>query len=327
MNQTRQLRFLLLSLLLLLVTGCSVKRFAVNKLGNALAESGTTYSADDDPDLVEGAIPFSLKLIESLLAASPNHRGMLFAAASGFTQYGYAFVQQRAERLESVDLAQATEGKARARRLYLRARNYGLRGLETRHKGFTEQLRANPRAAASVVTRQEVPLLYWTAAAWGAAIAVSKEVPEIVADQLQMEALIDRALELDEQFEFGAIHGFLISYEPSRQGAAGDPYERSRKHFDRAVALSNGQMASPYVSLAEAVSVNTQNRTEFEALLQQALAINPDARPEWRLANLIMQRRARWLLSRVDELFLDASKESAPGPDFLGTRLPQVRLP
>src|SRR5688572_8890441 len=314
MNQTGHLRLLLLGLLVLTLTGCSVKRFAVNKLGNALAESGTTYSADDDPELVEGAIPFSLKLIESLLAASPNHRGMLFAAASGFTQYSYAFVQQRAERLEAVDLAQATEQKARARRLYLRARDYGLRGLETRHKGFREQLRANPRAAASAATIREVDLLYWTAAAWGAAISVSKEIPEIVADQLLMEALVDRALELDEQFDFGAIHGLLISYEPSRQGVAGDPYERSRKHVERAVALSNGQLVSPYVSLAEAVSVNTQNRAEFESLLEKALAINTDARPEWRLANLILQRRARWLLTRVDELFLDGPTQPAARP-------------
>jgi len=42
-------------------------------------------------------------------------------------------------------------------------------------------------------------------------------------------------------------------------------------------------------------------------LLQQALAINPDVKPEWRLANLVMQRRAKWLLSRTDQLFLRAS--------------------
>ena len=29
------------------------------------------------------------------------------------------------------------------------------------------------------------------------------------------------------------------------------------------------------------------------------------ARPEWRLENLLMQRRARWLLARVDELFVE----------------------
>jgi predicted anti-sigma-YlaC factor YlaD len=52
------------------------------------------------------------------------------------------------------------------------------------------------------------------------------------------------------------------------------------------------------------VSVQKQDVKQFESLLQQALAINPDAHPETRLANLVMQRRARWLLSRKSELFL-----------------------
>ena len=288
----------------LALSACSVKRFAVNKLGNSLAESGTTYSGDNDPQLVEGAIPFSLKLIESLLSTSPNHRGMLFAAASGFTQYSYAFVQQRADSLEQTNLAAAQETRTRARRLYLRGRDYGLHGLETRHKNFQQLLRADPRAAVRVTTVKEVALLYWTAAAWGAAISISKEIPDLVADQPQVEALIDRALELDEAWDFGSLHAFLISYEPSRPAGPGDPYERSRKHFQRVVELTRGQLASPYVSLAEAVSVAKQDRQEFESLLKQALAVDADARPEWRLSNLIMQKRARWLLSRMDELFL-----------------------
>ncbi|MGH9675873.1 MAG: TRAP transporter TatT component family protein, partial [Candidatus Acidiferrum sp.] len=67
----------------------------------------------------------------------------------------------------------------------------------------------------------------------------------------------------------------------------------------------------PYVSFAESVSIQKQNRAEFESMLQQALAVDPDARPEWRLNNLIMQRRARWLLSRGDELFLDQANKEA----------------
>jgi hypothetical protein len=153
--------------------------------------------------------------------------------------------------------------------------------------------------------RKDVALLYWTAAAWGAAVSLSKDDPHLVADQPLFEALIDRALELDETFEHGAIHGFLISYEPARQGGTGDPNERARHHFDRAVALTHGQSAGPFVSFAEAVAVATQNRAEFRSLLERALAVDPDAKAEWRLANLIMQRRARWLLSREDELFLD----------------------
>jgi predicted anti-sigma-YlaC factor YlaD len=291
--------------LALLAGGCSINRFAVNKLGDALAGSGTTFASDDDPEFIAQAVPFSLKLIESLLSASPQHRGLLLAATSGFTQYSWAFVQQDAERLEDEDLARAREARLRARRLYLRALGYGLRGLATRHDGFGERLRADPSAAVGVATRDDVPLLYWTAAAWGAALALSKDDPEAVADLPLVQALIDRALELDEEFDAGAIHGFLISYEPARQGGRGDPLERSRTHFERAVELSGGQLASPFVSYAEAVSLSRQDRREFEAMLNRALAVDPDARPEWRLANLIVQRRARWLLSRVDQLFLD----------------------
>ncbi|HYV88049.1 MAG TPA: TRAP transporter TatT component family protein, partial [Candidatus Polarisedimenticolia bacterium] len=81
---------------------------------------------------------------------------------------------------------------------------------------------------------------------------------------------------------------------------------RARQHFARVLELSNGRLAMPFVSLAESVSVEKQDKAEFESLLQKALAIQIEAMPEARLANTQAQRRARWLLSRVDELFLAA---------------------
>jgi predicted anti-sigma-YlaC factor YlaD len=296
----------LLSLLLALgAGGCSVKRFAANQIADTLASSGSSVAADDDPDLIRDAAPFNLKLMESTLTETPRHRGLLLATCGSFTQYTYAFVQQEAEAAEDRDLAVADALRARARRLYFRARGYGLRGLEVRHADFGQRLRSDPAAAVAAADRKDVPLLYWTAACWGLAIAISKDQPDVVADQPQVEALIDRALALDEGFDSGAIHSFLISYEPSRLRGEGDPLARARRHFDRAMELSGGQQAGPLVTLAETVSVKNQNRVEFESLLQQALAINPDARPEWRLNNLIMQRRARWLLSRADLLFYE----------------------
>lgn len=286
-------------------SGCSVKKFAINKLGDSIASGGAAYASDSDLELVGGALPFSLKLIESLLAESPRHRGLLFAASSGFTQFAYVYVQQEAEAREDQNLSEASLLKTRARRLYLRARDYGLRGLEVKHPGFSKDLRENPKRAVRIARKSDVPLLYWTAAAWGAAISLSKDNPGLLADQPYVEALIDRALQLDETFDSGAIHGFLISYEPARQGVQGDPLARSRKHFEREVELTHGQFASPFVALAETVSVNQQDRAEFTALLNRALAIDPDLKPEWRLANLVMQRRARWLLARADQLFAE----------------------
>jgi predicted anti-sigma-YlaC factor YlaD len=295
----------LFAAILMFGTGCSPKQLAVNSLADALAGSGTTFGSDNDPELIRDAAPFSLKLMESVLAEAPKHKGLLTAASSSFTQYAYAFVVQDADQLETRDIAGANLLRDRARKLLIRGRDYGLRGLEVAHPDFAAQLRANPRQTVQQATKSDVPLLYWTAAAWGAAITISKNQPELVSDQVIFEAMIDRALALDEAYEAGSIHSMLISYEPSRQGAAGDAEARSREHFRKAVALSNGKMAGPYVSLAEAITVQTQKKAEFVSLLNQALAINVDERPEWRLANLIMQQRARWLLSRVDELFVE----------------------
>ncbi|MBI3418243.1 MAG: hypothetical protein HY043_23380 [Verrucomicrobia bacterium] len=298
----------LLGCLFIGASGCSIKKMGVNKLGDALAGGGTAFTSDDDPELVKAAVPFSLKLMESLLNESPRHRGLLFATASGFTQYAYAFVQQDADELEDKDLEAATAMRARAKRLFIRARNYGLRGLSLRQPDFEKALRTNPKSAVRFTKKVDVPLLYWTAASWAAAISLSKDNPQLVSEQPIIEALIDRALELDESFSHGAIHSFLITYEMSRQGAAGDPVARAKRHLDRALELSGGNEASPLIAYAETVSVGRQNVKEFDALLQRALAIDADAHPESKLVNLVMQRRARWLVTQREKLFLVTEK-------------------
>ncbi len=286
-------------------SGCSIRRFAMNKAADAIAQSGTTFASDDDPDLIKAAAPFSLKLMESFLAENPRHAGLLSAAASGFTQYAFAFVQQEADEIEERDLAAAEALRTRARKLYLRAQKYGLRALQVKHPGFAKALFSDPKQTVRALKKTDVPMLYWTAASWASAISLSKNNPELIGEIPAVEALIDRALELDENYNDGAIHSFLISYEMSRQGLTGDATLRARQHFERAVALSRGKNASPFVALAEAVTIQKQNAKEFESLLNQALAIDPDANPDTRLVNTIMQRRARWLLSRKADLFLE----------------------
>jgi predicted anti-sigma-YlaC factor YlaD len=277
---------------------------AVNSLGNALAGGGSTFASDDDPELVRQAVPFSLKTMEALLEESPRHKGLLLAAARGFTQYTFAFVQQDADFEEEKDLAAATALRERAVRLYLRGRDYGFRGLEVALPRFSERLRTDPASALASARREHVPLLYWTAAAWGGAMALAKSDSSLTADQHLAEALMMRALTLDESFELGAIHDFFISYEAGRSSVGGS-VAGAREHFERALQLAHGQRAWPYVSFAESASVGTQDRNEFERLLREALAIDPNQAKDQRLSNLLAQRRARWLLSRADELFVE----------------------
>jgi len=288
-----------------LTGGCSIERYATGKVADALSVTGGSFASDPDMELIREASPFGLKLMENVLESQPDHQELLTALARGFVQYAYAFVALDGDIAESESLVRAEALRERARKLYLRAREYGLRALEVCEPGFRAEFERDPRAAASLLRRPAMDALYWTAAAWGASLALSKDRPDAVADQPALEALLDRTLLVDESYGEGALRSILVSYEPSRIGGERGARDRARRQFERAVELSRGLSAAPYVALAEAVSVAKQDRQEFLALLDAALAIDVDAAPERRVENLVHQRRARWLVSRVDELFLE----------------------
>jgi predicted anti-sigma-YlaC factor YlaD len=293
--------------LLVLSAACSIKKIAVNKLGNMLASSGSTFESDEDPELVAAAIPFGLKLYEGLLAESPKHTGLLLAAASGFTEYAYAFIDLKAEEAKEESVDRANELRERARKMYLRAHGYGMRGLESKYPGFGAALDNDAVTALKRVRKTDVPLLYWTAASLGLAISSSKGSPEMIGQLPLVEMMVNRIVELDETFDNGAVPEFLITLEAARSGVKLEDQEAAmRRHFDRAIEISKGKRAGTYVSFAENADEPVQNAAEFKSMLEKALAIDVDADPNTRLANVIAQRRARWLLAHQSDLFLEA---------------------
>ncbi|MFC1696014.1 TRAP transporter TatT component family protein [Pseudomonadota bacterium] len=290
---------------LLCLGGCSIKQIAISKMGDSLAESGSVYASDDDIELVGAALPFSLKTIEGLLVEVPEHKGLLITAASGFTQYSYVYVDLEALELEPAHPDRAAELKLRAKKLYLRGRSYALRAVELTQSHFIKELRRDPDATLSGFTEKNIPELYWLSLSWAAAIAADKSDMGMVADLNLIEPIMQRCLELDESYDKGALHEFMISYQGGRSPMQGGGPALAREHFARARELSGDIRVNSLVSLADSVSIGEQNRGEFELLLQQALDFNVDVYPQTRLANLVSQKRARLLLSRSDSYFLE----------------------
>lgn len=272
-------------------------------MATALSGAADEFARDEDPELIKGAMPFSLKLMETVLREDPKNTEILVSLCKGFSQYAYGFVLQDAEEIEDKDRTAAQAGKARAVKLFLRGRNYGLRYIEQKHPTFTTDLKADPKKAVQALTKADVPVIFWTAVGWAGAISVSKDMfmlPELP----RIEALINRALELDETYDNGAIHGFLMSYEMSRPFAqTGKAAALAKSHYERALALNGGKLAGLHVAYAESAMVMTKNRAEFERLLNLALKIDANEAPENRIINLIFQRRARFLLSKINRLF------------------------
>jgi predicted anti-sigma-YlaC factor YlaD len=293
--------------------GCSLKRMAVNSVANTIAEGGDVFARDDDPELVRDAVPFGLKTMEMLLETVPKHRGLLLAACQGYAQYAYGFLQLDAEEIEPVNYERAAQLKERALKLFLRARDFGVRGLEVKHRGLGSNLLARPDSVLRGLKRDDLPLIYWTAAAWGSAINLGKDRPDLTADIAVVKALIERGLALDETYDHGALHAAMIVMESLPPAMGGSP-QRAHQHFKRAVELSGGLTPVPYVTLAQSVSVAAQNRAEFRDLLDKAIAIDPERDPHERLQTLLLQRKARSLLAREDELFLEPDTTHAEAP-------------
>ncbi len=305
-------------LLLFLTTGCSIRRAAINMVGDALASGNSVYETDEDLELVGAALPFGLKLMESLLAESPEHPGLLLTSCKGFVLYSYAFVHYEAEVAEETDLDRSRALRKRAGRLYLRALKYGLRGLERSYPGFEKELYLDPQNAVSRIgpkkPDRDLPFLYWSAAALGLAISVSRDDAAMLARLPEVEALLSRGLELDEEWEEGSFHQFKVQLAGAKVG--GEDRDLIDTHYERALELSMGRNAGLYLAYAEAVSVPNQDMPEFRSLVRKTLDIDPDQDPSKRLLNLIAQRRALWLLTHSDELILDAGDVS----EFKGGR-------
>lgn len=297
----------------LLVPGLALAWVGCSPMGmvaDALAEQGDVFSRDEDPELVRDAIPFGLKTYESILDSVPEHRGLLLATGSGFIQYGYAFVAQDADLVDADDVREARRLRSRAKKLFLRGRDYALRVLELAHPDFVHNLRADPEGTLAKTTADDAPALYWAGTGWTAALMVEKGDLGLIADLPLGASLVRRSAALDPSYNQGAAHEILISYEGSRPEAMGGSPAKAREHYAKALELSMGRRASVHLALAESVSVRAQDLKEFKALLEKALAVDPDADPSQRLVNLLSHRRARWLKSRIPDLFLEAEEEN-----------------
>jgi predicted anti-sigma-YlaC factor YlaD len=293
-----------LTLCILLFASCSIKQMAVNSMADALSADGTSvFASDDDPELVGEALPFALKSMEAILQATPRHRKLLIATCAGFVQYGHAFVLQPAETLENENLQAARKNRERAKRLFLRARQYGIQALDINHPGFAEAIFADPVAALEGMDRKDVAPLYWTGVAWGSAISADKSDMSLIGDLPIITAIMETALKLNPGWHNGAIHEFFIVYDSARSEAGGGGPARVEYHFSRAMALNQGRSISPLVLLAESACIKQQNRQRFESLLKQSLAFDANRYPEYRLANIMARRKARHLLDNVDSFF------------------------
>ncbi len=299
-------------LLFLACFGCSsIQRTAVKQIGKSLANEKTmeVIVSDDDPELVWDAMPFALKTMEVMLAQDPTNTDLLLGLASAYIQYAHGHLGTEAQKLENADYNKSMHLWKRTHKLSLRGRDYALNALESRHPGFKKGIIENTESTLSETTIDDVPFLYWAAVGWAGAVSADKNDMDNIAELPVAGAIMNRVLELDESYNDGAAHEFLIAYEGSRPELSGAGDKKAKEHFDKAVEYTKGKKAYPYVVYAETVAVKQQNLQLFNKLINEALEVDVDGVKRWRLSNTIAHEHALWLKDQIPELFIDYTEE------------------
>jgi hypothetical protein len=281
--------------LLVLMAACSPRHLILQGVASELAVQGS--NPEEDLVLARDASAFYLKLSESVLRETPGNLPLATAVASGFTQYAYAFVQFEAERIESKDAQAAQKLRKRAARLYRRAHGHAMAALEHQTPGFATALASNLPADWPRLRRDQVDLVYWASASWGAWITMSKDEPEVVADLPLAIRLARLAWDADPGHGAGSLASLMGSFEAARPGGS---LTQASRYFDQAITLGAGKNAGPLLGKAESIALPTGDRVAFEALLKQALAASEVHHD---LQNSVLRERALWLLETADDLF------------------------
>ncbi|MFQ5960431.1 MAG: TRAP transporter TatT component family protein [Candidatus Methylomirabilales bacterium] len=292
----------------LAASGCGpvVKRTTIASATEIFQDGQTVFYREEDLELAEQALASQLKLLEVFIEAAPDNEDLLLQASQGFGAYTFAFVEDKiAEYHNDPQLAHVQ--RERARRLYLRGRDYGLRVLSLRHEPFATARTADLPAFREMLqplSKEDVPAIFWAAYGWGGAINWSRNHPDMIADVPRVVAMMRRALELDEKYFFAGPHLFFGVYYAARSPALGGNPSRAKFHLDRALDLTGGKLLLVRLFLADPYAVQTQDRALFETQVRLILDAPDDLSPQHRLLNEVAKIRAQLLRKRTDELFL-----------------------
>jgi len=299
-------KFLIISVVLacLFASACSLKKMTTRTVGDISWDGSAILESEPDVQLArKNTIPLIISL-EVFSAGDPNDRRYLALLAKSYSQYAFGFLEEDMIRYHDRDNEKYGESRARADIFYDKGKNYGQRSLATKSsmaKALNGPL-PDMEKALNGWGKKDVPVLFWSAFAWGNWLNLHKDDPTAFVDTPRVQALAERAVELEPDYNYGAGLSLLGAIHASRPPMLGGDPKKAMEYFDRAIEAAPNYLMNK-VMAAQYAAVQTQDRALFKRLLNEVLAADAAALPEQRLANELAKRRAALLLERMGEYF------------------------
>jgi predicted anti-sigma-YlaC factor YlaD len=241
-------------------------------------------SCASNPAFVGKMLPGIIARDEKKLAQNPSDNDLILETGQYYISYANAFIQGPAEMLPPSQFAVRDREK-------LRAKEYYLKGVEILN-------------TASNVD-DDTAFLYWKAAGTLAAFSVD---PLDVNQGLKLGSaisMLEHAYEIDPGWGNGTLDEMFFTLYSSLPGALGGDAKMAESAFKKAEEKSGGRHTGLYITYATSISVPNQNYTEFKAMLNKAIAINPSDDKDAALVNKINIKKAKYLLQNARYYFIE----------------------
>lgn len=257
-----------------------------NKISDDLASAILNH---DDVSLIEDGLPAYLIMLDALIVSNPKNAKLLFAAAELNSAYAMAFVAEpeRKQLMTTKAWDLATQAAC------LRIKK--LCGIDS--MSFTEV-----ESIVSELSLKDVPTIYGVMSTWASWLDAHQSDFAALAQLPSVHVLLDRLLELDENYYLGAPHLYKAVLDSIVPPLLGGNLERAREHFDKVIELSNGRNLYAKVLMAKQYARLAFDRALHDRLLNEVISADPKVK-DFTFQNVLAQKLATQLLNSADEYF------------------------
>ena len=243
----------------------------------------------DDPETIKKAVPAYLLLISSLIRDDPEDIDLLESAAQLYGAYASGFTDSDESKIALAN----------------RAFDYASRAMCLRDANFCDVQSISYfefKQKLALIEKPQTESLFIFISSWSGVIEANSSDWNAVAELPKVKAGIQCLLETDETVNNGDAHLYMGVMESLLPPALGGKPELAKKHFDRAIEISNGENLMAKVLYAEKYARMLFDRELHDKLLQQV--VDADIGPKHQiLRNTLAKQRAAELLADADDYF------------------------
>jgi len=287
--------FSLLAFSSVLLAGCAstIAKAAVDGMKPIMENMRSATNSNRDVELVRQAMPALLAQMDGFILTSPENRHLLASAAEANMGYAFLFV-------EDLDAQ-------RAKKMYLKARDYALRNLNL-NDTFRQALHQDDirvfADALKTIHKRDIAALYFATNSWLTWLNLElSDNPDVMKDLPKVEAMMDRVLALDDTFYHGGIHALMGVYLAARPEMFGGRADDAQRHFTEAFEISESKYLLWHFLYAKYYTVQVKDRELFHSTLNRILDAPDDILPEEAFVNCAVKIKARHLLNHADDYF------------------------